>query len=137
MLVFIKHFLSNSNTYSRMGANASDHHRLQNHRELRLLQKNKTKQPANYASTRTKLYRAELPGTVEGHTSASWMCWVGVELLIPSLLGVAGWELGCHEQSFTPGVVTNIIFYVCCDREKVGVHDIENLNKAITTALRR
>lgn len=135
MLVFIKHFLSDSNIYSRMGATALDHHRLQNHRELRLL-KNKTKQPANYATTRTKLCRAERPSTVEGHISASWMCWVDVELLIPSPLGVAAWEMDCHEQSFIPGVITNIIFYVCCDREKVGIHAVENVNKAIITALR-
>lgn len=67
------------------------------------------------------------------HISASWVCWVDVELLIPSALGVAGWELGCHEQLFALGVITNTIFYVCCDKKKIGEHALENLNKAIIT----
>lgn len=42
---------------------------------------------------------------------------------------MAGWDLDCHEQLFTPEVITNIIFYGCYDRKKIRKHGVENLKQ--------
>lgn len=55
-----------------------------------------------------------------------------MKLLIALAFGGGGMGTG---QPFTPRVVSSAIFYVCCDKKKVGKHAVEDLNKPIITVL--